>query len=88
MLFNNCLKHEVFQREGEKQISQRHKKELKISNYRTVSLLSICPKMLAKLMFDDIYNFLDHNCLTNNKHNASDLDSIFKPLVFDLPVTL
>ena len=27
-------------------------------------------------MFDDIYNFLDHNCLINKKHKASDLDSI------------
>ena len=32
--------------------------------------------MFEKLMFDDIYNFLDHNCLINKKHKASDLDSI------------
>ena len=34
-----------------------------VSNYRPVSLLSICSKIFEKLIFDCIYDFLDQNYL-------------------------
>ena len=43
-----------------------HKKDskLKVSNYRPISLLSDINKILEKLMFNRLYNFLEiHNCI-------------------------
>ena len=66
LLFNNCLRDGVFPKDLEKaNVIPVHKKGNKqlVSNYRPVSLLPICSKILEKLIFECIYDFLDQNCL-------------------------
>ena len=40
-----------------------------VDNYRPVSLLPICSKILEKLLFDSIYEFLDKNSLLNSSQS-------------------
>ena len=40
-----------------------------VDNYRPVSLLPICSKILEKLLFDSIYEFLDKNSLLNSSES-------------------
>ena len=65
LLFNNCLRDGVFPNDWKKaNVIPVHKKGNKqlVSNYSPVSLLPICSKIFEKLIFDCIYDFLDHIC--------------------------
>ena len=66
LLFNNCLRDGAFPNNWKKaNVIRVHKKGNKqlVSNYNPVSLLLICSKIFAKLIFDCIYDFLDRHCL-------------------------
>ena len=49
---------------GEKQI---------VNNYRSVSLLPICSRIIEKIIFDSIMRFLNENKLLNDAQSGSDL---------------
>ena len=49
-----------------------------VDNYRPVSLLPICSKILEKLLFDSIYEFLDKNSLLNSSQSE------FRPNYFSI----
>ena len=62
LLFENCLASREFPNVSRKSnVVPVHKKGDKqlIKNYRPVSLLSICGKLMEKLMFNSIFNFID-----------------------------
>ena len=69
IMYKNCLQQGVFLDEWKKgDIIPVHKKNSKqiVDNYRPVSLLTFCFKILEKLIFDSIYEFLNKNNLFNN----------------------
>ena len=62
LLFKNCLASGEFSNAWKKSnIVPVHKKGEKqlIKNYRPVYLLPICGKLMEKLMFNSIFNFID-----------------------------
>ena len=69
MLFNNCLKQGVFPNIWKTAnvipVNKENRKQL-VDNYRPISLLPICSKIFEKLLFNNIYEFLDENCLGNS----------------------
>ena len=69
MLFNNCLKQGVFPNIWKTAkvitVNKENRKQL-VDNYRPISLLPICSKIIEKLLFNSIYEFLDENCLGNS----------------------
>ena len=61
-----------------------HKKENRqiISNYRPISLLIICGKILEKIVFDQVYNFLnDNNLLSKDQSGFRPGDSTIYQLL-------
>ena len=66
--FAPALRDRIFPNDWKKaNVIAVHKKVNKqlVSNYRPVSLLPISSKILEKLIFGYIYDFLDQNCLLN-----------------------
>lgn len=60
MLFNNCLKQGVFPNIWKTAkvitVNKENRKQL-VDNYRPISLLPICSKIIEKLLFNSIYEF-------------------------------
>ena len=75
-IFNQCLEIGVFPSEWKKgNIVPIHKKGDKrtLKNYRTVSLLPICGKILERLMFNEMFEFFIENKLISSSQSG------FKP---------
>ena len=76
IIFNQCLETGVFPSEWKKgNIVPIHKKGDKqmVQNYRPVSLLPICGKILERLMFNEMFEFFIENKLISSGQSA------FKP---------
>ena len=71
IIFNNCIKTGIFPYTWKKSnVIPVHKKNDKqlINNYRPVSLLPIFGKMFERIIFNNIYRYLDeHNLLNPNQ---------------------
>ena len=53
------------------------------SNYRPISLLPICGKILEKIIFDQVYSFLnDNKLITKNQSGFRPGDSTINQLLF------
>ena len=66
IIFNNCLKEGVFPLLWKKaNIIPIHKKRSKndLNNYRPISLLPICGKLLEKIIYNSLYSFMEKNNL-------------------------
>ena len=50
-------------------IHKKNDRQIK-SNYRPISLLPLCGKILEKIIFDQVYSFLDHNRLISTKQSG------------------
>ena len=54
-----------------------------IKNYRPISLLPICGKILEKVIFDDLYNHIfSNNLITERQSGFRKNDSTIKQLIF------
>ena len=76
IVFNQCLETVVFPSEWKKgNIVPIHKKEDKqrLQNYRPLSLLPICGKILERLMFNEMFEFFIENKLISSSQSG------FKP---------
>ena len=76
IIFNQCLETGVFPSEWKKgNIVPIHKKGDKqmLQNYRPVSLLPICGKILERLMFNEMFEFFIENKLISSSQSG------FKP---------
>ena len=76
IIFNQCLETGVFQSEWKKSnIVPIHKKGDKqmLQNYRPVSLLPICGKILERLVFNEMFEFFFENKLISSRPSG------FKP---------
>ena len=76
MIFKQCIETGVFPSEWKKaNIVPIHKKGDKqtLENYRPVSLLPICGKILERLMFNEMFNFFIENKLISSNQSG------FKP---------
>ena len=76
IIFNQCLETGVFPSEWKKgNIAPIHKKGDKqmVQNYRPVSLLPICGKILERLMFNEMFEFFIENKLISSSQSG------FKP---------
>ena len=73
ILLRNCLKSECFPKEWKKAnivtVHKKHDKQL-IKNYRLVSLLPICSKILEKVIFNLLFKYLDDNILLNSNQSG------------------
>ena len=81
MIFKQCIKTVFFPSEWKRaNIVPIHKKGDKqtLENYRPVSLLPICGKILERLMFNEMFNFFIENKLISSNQ------SCFKPLILAL----
>ena len=62
LIFEKCLASgefpDVYEKSNIVPVHKKGNKQL-IKNYRPVSLLSICRKLMEKLMFNPIFNFID-----------------------------
>ena len=77
IIFNQCLETGVFPSEWKKgNIVPIHKKGDKqiLRNYRPVSLLPICGKILERLMFNEIFEFFIANKLISSSQSGFKLD--------------
>ena len=79
IIFNNCIKTGIFPYTWKKSnVIPVHKKNDKqlINNYRPVSLLPIFGKMFERIIFNNIYRYLDeHNLLNPNQSGFRPKDS-------------
>ena len=76
MIFKQCIETGFFPSEWKKtNIVPIHKKGNKqiLENYRPVSLLPICGKILERLMFNEMFNFFNENKLISSDQSG------FKP---------
>ena len=76
IIFNQCLETGIFPFEWKKgNIVPIHKKGDKqmVQNYRPVSLLPICGKILERLMFNEMFEFFIENKLISSSQSG------FKP---------
>ena len=69
LLFNNCVKQRVFYNIWKMFFQCTKNIKQLVDNYRPISLLPICSKILEKLLFDSIYEFLDKNSLLNSSQS-------------------
>ena len=85
IIFNQCLETGVFPSERKKgNIALIHKKGGKqiLKNYRPVSLLPICGKILKRLMFNEIFEFFIANKFISSSQSGFKLcDSCINQLV-------
>ena len=73
IIFKNCLNYGIFPNVWKKaNIVPVHKKNDKriVSNYRPVSLLPICGKLLERLIYNCIFKFLNENKLLTPKQSG------------------
>ena len=50
-------------------IHKKNSRQIK-SNYRSISLLPICGKILEKIVFDELYNFMNNNNLISKDQSG------------------
>ena len=85
IIFNQCLEIDVFPSEWKKgNIVPIHKKGDKqiLQNYRPVSLLPICGKILERLMFNEMFEFFIENKLVSYSQSGFKLgDSCINQLL-------
>ena len=71
MIFTSCLETRFFSIYWKKaNIVPTHKKEIKqlLENYRPVSLLSICDKIIERVIYNEMYPYLiDNNFISSYK---------------------
>ena len=73
MILKQCIETGVFSSEWkEANIVLIHKKEDKqtLKNYRPVSLLHICRKVLERLMFNEMFTFFIENKIISSNQSA------------------
>ena len=84
-IFKNCLSTGYFPQSWKRgNVIPVHKKNSKqdIKNYRPISLLPICGKILEKIIFDDLYNHIfSNNLITENQSGFRKNDSTIKQLI-------
>ena len=85
LLFENCLRSRefpnVWKRSNIVPVHKKGDKQL-IKNYRPVSLLRICEKLMEKLMFNSIFNFTDtRNMLSVHQSGFRPGDSCVHQLI-------
>ena len=73
IIFQDCLNSGMFPDSWKyANVQPVHKKlnrQVK-SNYRPISLLPICGKILEKIVFDNVYSFLNHNNLLSKNQSG------------------
>ena len=73
IIFMSCLSQMKFPVEWKKanvvQIDTKNDQQC-IKNYRPVSLLPICSKIFERLLFNELYNFLNHNDLLSSNQSG------------------
>ena len=73
IIFNDCINSGFFPDSWKyANVQPIHKKENRQtkSNYRPISLLPICGKVLEKIVFDQVYAFLNVNNLLSKKQSG------------------
>ena len=84
-LFRNSFEDSTFRVDWKKaNVIPIHKKNDKqiISNYRPISLLPICSKIFERIIFNNLYKFLDDNKLLNpNQSGFKSNDSCIHQLI-------
>ena len=85
LLFENCLRSgefpNVWKRSNIVPVHKKGDKQL-IKNYRPVSLFPICRKLMEKLMFNSIFNFIDtRNMLSVHQSGFRPGDSRVRQLI-------
>ena len=89
IIYRNCLNTGTFPDISKKSnIVPVHKKGDKqiVNNYRPVSLLPVCGKILERLVFNSIFDFLDNNSLLSaNQSGFRSSDSCESQLLVNLP---
>ena len=73
MIFDKCLSEGVFPNAWKfANVQPIHKKDSRQikSNYRPISLLPVCGKILEKIVFDDLYAFLNNNNLISSDQSG------------------
>ena len=85
ILFRNSFDNSTFPVDWKKaNVIPIHKKNDKqiVSNYRPISLLPICSKIFERIIFNNLYNFLDENSLLNpNQSGFKSNDSCVHQLI-------
>ena len=84
IIFRNIVKTGIFPGQWKlANVSPIHKKNDKqlVSNYRPISLLPICSKILEKIIFNNMYRYLVVNDLIS-KHQSGPGDSTTNQLLF------
>ena len=85
IIYKNCLQQGVFIADQKKcNIISVHKKNSKqiVKNHQLESLLPICSKIIEKLIFDSIYDFINkHNLFNNNQSGFRPIDSCTHQLI-------
>ena len=84
-IFRNCLDYGYFPQSWKKgNVIPIHKKNSKqdIKNYRPISLLPICGKVLENIIFDDLYNHIfSNNLITDRQSGFRKNDYTIKQLI-------
>ena len=85
LLFKNSFNNGIFPTDWKRaNVIPIHKKNDKqiVSNYRPISLLPICSKIFERIIFNNLYNFLDENKLLNpNQSGFKSSDSCVHQLI-------
>ena len=73
MIFKKCLSTgkfpDAWKLANVQPIHKKNDRQLK-SNYRPISLLPLCGKLLEKIIFDQVYSYLDQNRLISTKQSG------------------
>ena len=73
MIFERCINSGKFPDSWKlanvQPIHKKNDRQLK-SNYRPISLLPLCGKILEKIIFDQVYSFLDSNRLISTRQSG------------------
>ena len=85
MIFKKCLSEGVFPNAWKfanvQPIHRKDSRQIK-SNYRPISLLPVCGKILEKIVFDDLYAFLNnHNLISSDQSGFRPGDSTINQLI-------
>ena len=84
MIFKQCIETSVFPSEWKKaNIVPIHKRDKQtLENYRPVSLLPICEKILERLMFNEMFNFfIENKLILSNQSGFKPGDSCINQLL-------
>ena len=85
MIFSDCINTGMFpdtwKYANVKPIHKKENRQIK-SNYRSISLLPICGKILEKIVFDQVYAFFNNtNLISNNQAGFRPGDSTIYQLL-------